>query len=683
MELIDDSTERTPGDIEFFSAQKGNVDAVCQDRVVAEMRCFFSEPNRTHGKQQDWFTPKEEVQGYRTRRSERDSLLSERSTRGRETQNSTTNTRSKQKSTPTDSPPRRKSHKKVKVLTKWMVRLKTNSKGETGVIVEGFLVDSVTGITNVSDKSLQWRTTFIQDRESSVRLRTSSGTVYKLQGAMAKSEKAYDDDLPPEILKQFKNGFPTNWKELIAQAEVVIALNSLPKTPIGKAAKMGLSKKGSASSKDQTPRSNNSQSEQKQEVKVQSVSDLKLSRSGRKLQPPRAYWRQEIPVYETSGTERNLVAVIQGYEESISLRPKTPGSSRKRTRSATLSSKSSSSKSEGSTKQKLGVKGGISKSRGKGAKKGKKVNASKSSSAKTKKSTSKKSRSGSSKAKSSSKGKEEAGSKSAQEGADAGGDDDEIDLAEIEALLAADTQRRAGGEEGDGIANEMDVTQEDAWDDESKEALKSAYQQVKPDAVDFWGEVAKLVPGKTAQECCNQYNQAFPTPNVLKKGKVNRKRPSSSQDKEEEEAGGEGEGEGEKELEEADGIVLKGNKGTNQRKRELRSLLTEADKEHDDDIFDSTPFKSTPFRQLTRAATLWAPSGAISAPSPLAPPTSRNTVLRHRGGGGGGGGWGDRQDLTAEQEYCGRLDSREETPWTRTSTGRGEEAERRGGEGSN
>ena len=50
------------------------------------------------------------------------------------------------------------------------------------------------------------------------------------------------------------------------------------------------------------------------------------------------------------------------------------------------------------------------------------------------------------------------------------------------------------------------------WTEEQKAALQRAYLTVKPSQRNFWQHVAKLVPGKTALECCNSKFDELPTP---------------------------------------------------------------------------------------------------------------------------------------------------------------------------
>ena len=50
------------------------------------------------------------------------------------------------------------------------------------------------------------------------------------------------------------------------------------------------------------------------------------------------------------------------------------------------------------------------------------------------------------------------------------------------------------------------------WTEEQKAALQRAFLTVKPNQAKFWLHVAKLVPGKTALQCCNAKFDEMPTP---------------------------------------------------------------------------------------------------------------------------------------------------------------------------
>lgn len=50
------------------------------------------------------------------------------------------------------------------------------------------------------------------------------------------------------------------------------------------------------------------------------------------------------------------------------------------------------------------------------------------------------------------------------------------------------------------------------WTAEQRAALQRAYLTVQPSQRNFWQQVAKMVPGKTALECCNCKFDELPTP---------------------------------------------------------------------------------------------------------------------------------------------------------------------------
>ena len=67
-----------------------------------------------------------------------------------------------------------------------------------------------------------------------------------------------------------------------------------------------------------------------------------------------------------------------------------------------------------------------------------------------------------------------------------------------------------------------------AWSVESQKALAAAYTRVRPSVKDFWAQVAKFVPGKSAQECHDEHTKAFPTPAaVARKADDRRRRPAT------------------------------------------------------------------------------------------------------------------------------------------------------------
>ena len=55
------------------------------------------------------------------------------------------------------------------------------------------------------------------------------------------------------------------------------------------------------------------------------------------------------------------------------------------------------------------------------------------------------------------------------------------------------------------------------WSKSNIDKLKAAHFRTAPDVDDFWGHVAKLVPGYNAEECSNQYYLMYPTPSRNKR----------------------------------------------------------------------------------------------------------------------------------------------------------------------
>ena len=70
---------------------------------------------------------------------------------------------------------------------------------------------------------MQWKTSFIQQRDSATRLRTTSGSIYVLHGRM---DMGANKDLSAEMAAKFKLGFPVNFKQLLSEAEALLALKA-------------------------------------------------------------------------------------------------------------------------------------------------------------------------------------------------------------------------------------------------------------------------------------------------------------------------------------------------------------------------------------------------------------------------------------------------------------------------
>eukprot|EP00743_Colponemidia_sp_Colp-15_P003797 GILK01004096.1.p2 GENE.GILK01004096.1~~GILK01004096.1.p2 ORF type:complete len:211 (-),score=65.37 GILK01004096.1:200-832(-) len=83
----------------------------------------------------------------------------------------------------------------------------------------------------------------------------------------------------------------------------------------------------------------------------------------------------------------------------------------------------------------------------------------------------------------------------------------------------------------------------------------------------YWTAVAKYVTGKTALECRLKTEEKYRTPKLAKKSK-----PLT-----------------EKEIDITAGLA----KGPNARRKQMRQLMKQVNAGHEDDIFESTPFKGT------------------------------------------------------------------------------------------
>ena len=352
-------------------------------------------------------------------------------------------------------PPSRR--EKAKVLSNWSIRLKRSSRGEMGIIVEGFLSDPPAGVAVGQGKgSLQWKTSLIQQRDSATRIRTSSGSVYVLQGPM---DAAANKEVPPEIAAKFKTGFPANFKELVCEAEAITALQMADlEEAAGRsgdagtagARSMASGKKSAGKAWEAAVTSSQQEREQEQEqeerragrgagrgqhkrgsaggratldlsavkgleaargrtkrgrkvgvsagrepgdeeaegeavggggegegkaaqdwknlnqMAVTDVSSLSTSRSGRKLQRPCDFWRQQVAVYEGSGSDRRLVGVTDGEKDLTSnfssdymRSPKTPQSGIKAARTPGTDDRMDDGSRSGKRRRRVEVESGV------------------------------------------------------------------------------------------------------------------------------------------------------------------------------------------------------------------------------------------------------------------------------------------------------------------------------------
>ena len=138
-----------------------------------------------------------------------------------------------------------------------------------------------------------------------------------------------------------------------------------------------------------------------------------------------------------------------------------------------------------------------------------------------------------------------------------------LDVGEYHSALNAKERRERETREGD------------RWTREARVDLFLAYRDVDPTEPNFWEEVATRIPGLqcTAEECQREFQALYPTPK-------RRKRSAPAVDSMAEE-GGEEEGQKRK------------RKRVTTKKRELREALARRDAVHgEDDLFDSTPYKT-------------------------------------------------------------------------------------------
>ena len=320
---------------------------------------------------------------------------------------------------------------------------------------------------------------------------------------------------------------------------------------------------------------------------MRTVTEMTTSRSGRRLQKPCDFWRQEVPIYENVEGERQLVGVVQGQRDLTSsfasdqtwLSPRTPVSGKKKVRSR-------------ANQDRAGVDGG-----------GKRPRSSKEKETETETETERESHGDRPTEKSKRRivktGRGGGGTKLGRggvrvRGGGGGGvgkmraqggrsgrgvvSEDEVneeevalvalreaeaedqDVAVAEQLLAEELEREARTREGGAVpaAGLQD------WDAQSKRELAEAYAKVRPAVKDFWAQVAKHVKGKTAQECHDEYIKAFPTPAAISKKADGRRRPATPK--------GAGARDGEAGEIEDDGLTLSANRGTAAWKKQVKSL---------------------------------------------------------------------------------------------------------------
>ncbi|XP_072220904.1 mis18-binding protein 1 [Leuresthes tenuis] len=159
-------------------------------------------------------------------------------------------------------------------LKKWFLR-----KNQKGLFVDGIH----------REDNIPWNSNIIVERVSSSVLKTVSGRVYILVGKM---KKDLASDFPKWLLKKFVSGFPVNWKALYErflleskESEIFFCFSSGAET-VKERRRITEKTNPEASSINQksfiTPKSH---------PPTCSSSSTKVSRSGRVIKPPLAYWK--------------------------------------------------------------------------------------------------------------------------------------------------------------------------------------------------------------------------------------------------------------------------------------------------------------------------------------------------------------------------------------------------------
>jgi len=112
---------------------------------------------------------------------------------------------------------------------------------------------------------------------------------------------------------------------------------------------------------------------------------------------------------------------------------------------------------------------------------------------------------------------------------------------------------------------DSDAEDSDGWTKEELTKLNQAQQKVQPQDTQFWEQVSRSLPGRTAAECADKFNSLFPTPD---KSKVPKQKPEK----------------------EYSPLALD-KKGTIKQKRKLRNLSKQDSMGHVDDAFGATPLR--------------------------------------------------------------------------------------------
>lgn len=110
-----------------------------------------------------------------------------------------------------------------------------------------------------------------------------------------------------------------------------------------------------------------------------------------------------------------------------------------------------------------------------------------------------------------------------------------------------------------------DPAEANGWTKAESRSLSQAYMEANPTERNFWKAVAKMVPGRTPQECMDQFNALNATPPKKEKPKTRAAKEASKPN-------------------DPQPAKIAG-KGTMKRKQQARAALEAADEGHDDDIF--------------------------------------------------------------------------------------------------
>lgn len=152
-----------------------------------------------------------------------------------------------------------------------------------------------------------------------------------------------------------------------------------------------------------------------------------------------------------------------------------------------------------------------------------------------------------------------------------------------EAKAAAAAEEAGGGEE----------TEDDSmWTDKDGERLQSAVENATRSrrgeiGAGLWGKVAKQL-GRSAEACCSEYMKRQEERFVAAKG-ARGKKPQKADTDDDDDDDDDADEEKPK---------IRARPGTVKARREIRNILQHENKGHEDDLFDSTPFKDKGTRAI-------------------------------------------------------------------------------------